>query len=208
VRPQRQILILFTPAMRDDAGDAGGVNMVQRDNATARPGGGSLSAVAPTRRPPRADPVASALLLVAGAIGIWQLLLPWRTTAIDASASGTGEVSTTGWQVYRLLRAVPGADAELTAATYSVLGVAVGGGALIVLGLTMMLPINHRPLGFAALLVSVLSVLGACWMLIRARAIFDVGLFGLFAQAQLGWYLFLATGFLGLIGSWKALATG
>ena len=34
-------------------------------------------------------------------------------------------------------------------------------------------------------------------MLIRARAIFDVGLFSLFAQAQLGWYLFLAAGFLG-----------
>ena len=136
------------------------------------------------------------------------MLLPWRTIAVDPSWIRSGAVSTTGWQVYRLLRAVPDPDGDLRAAMYSVLGVAVGGGALIVLGLTMMLPINHRPLGFAALLVSVLSILGACWMLIRARAIFDVGLFNLFAQAQLGWYLFLAAGFLGLIGSWKALATG
>ena len=106
------------------------------------------------------------------------------------------------------MRAVPDPDGDLRAAMFSVLGVAVGGGALIVLGLTMMLPINHRPLGLAALLVSVLSILGACWMLIRARAIFDVGLFGLFAQAQLGWYLFLAAGFVGVLGAWKALATG
>jgi hypothetical protein len=146
------------------------------------------------------------MLLLAGALGIWQLLLPWRTITVDPS--GSGEVSTTGWQVYRVLRAVPDPDGDLRAAMFSVLGVAVGGGALIILGLTMMLAINHRPLGLAALLVSVLSILGACWMLVRARAIFDVGLFNLFAQAQLGWYLFLAAGFLGLVGSWKAIATG
>ncbi len=158
------------------------------------------------RRGPRADPIAAVILLLAGALGIWPLLLPWRTIAVDSS--GSGEVSTTGWQVYRVLRAVPDPDGDLRAAMFSVLGVAVGGGALIVLGLTMMLAINHRPLGLAALLVSVLSILGACWMLVRARAIFDVGLFNLFAQAQLGWYLFLAAGFLGLIGSWRALAAG
>lgn len=157
-------------------------------------------------RGPRADPIAAVMLLLAGALGIWQLLLPWRTITVDPS--GSGEVSTTGWQVYRVLRAVPDPDGDLRAAMFSVLGVAVGGGALIVLGLTMMLAINHRPLGLAALLVSVLSILGACWLLVRARAIFDVGLFNLFAQAQLGWYLFLAAGFLGLVGSWKAIATG
>ena len=160
-------------------------------------------------RAPRADPVAAALLLVAGAVGIWQLLLPWRTITVDTAVTGfAGDASATGWQVYRLLRAVPDPTGDLRAATYSVLGVAVGGGALIVLGLTMMLPITHRPLGLAALLVSGLSVLAAGWLLVRSRAIFDVGLFGLFAQAQVGWYLFLSAGLLGVAGSWKALATG
>ena len=67
---------------------------------------------------------------------------------------------------------------------------------------------NHRPLGAAAMLVSVLSLIGVGWLLVRAQAIFDVGLSGLFAQAQIGWYLFLTAGLIGVIGSWKALATG
>jgi len=182
--------------------------MAQPNDSMHLPGGGRTPGMEAGSRAPRADPLAAAVLLVAGAIGVWQLLLPWRTTAVAPGGSDHGNVSTTGWQVYRFLRAIPDPDAELRVAMFSVLGVAVGGGALIVLGLTMMMPINHRPLGLAGLLISGLSVLGACWMLIRARAIFDVGLFGLFAQAQLGWYLFLSAGLLGLIGSWKALATG
>lgn len=180
--------------------------MGQPSGAMAQPSG--MAGPGTDRRAPRADPIAAAILLIAGALGIWQLLLPWRAVTVDPTGSAAGEVTTTGWQVYRLLRAVPDPDGDLRAAMFSVLGVAVGGGALIVLGLTMMLAINHRPLGLAALLVSVLSILGACWMLIRARAIFDVGLFNLFAQAELGWYLFLAAGFVGLLGAWKALATG
>ncbi len=159
---------------------------------------------------PRADPVAAALLLIAGAVGVWQLLLPWRSVTVDpaATVSASGEVTTTGWQVYRLLRAIPDPTGDLRAATLAVLGVAVAGGGLIVLGLAMMLAINHRPLGLAALLLSLLSVASAGWLLVKARTIFDVGLVGLFAQAQAGWYLFLAAGLLGVIGSWKALSTG
>ena len=179
--------------------------MAPTNGSMQRPGSGPAPGMQVDRRAPRADPLAAAILLLAGAIGVWQLLLPWRTTT---AGSDPGNVSTTGWQVYRFLRAIPDPDGDLRVAMYSVLGVAVGGGALMVLGLTMMLPINHRPLGLAALLVSSLSVLGACWMLIRARTIFDIGLFGLFAQAQLGWYLFLVAGIVGLLGAWKALATG
>jgi hypothetical protein len=182
--------------------------MAQPNDSMQRPGSYPAPRTETVRTAPRADPIAATILLVAGAIGVWQLLLPWRTTAVGPGGSDTGGASTTGWQVYRFLRAIPDPDGDLRAAMFSVLGVAVGGGALVVLGLTMMMPINHRPLGLAALLIYSLSVLGACWMLIRARTIFDVGLFGLFAQAQLGWYLFLSAGLLGLIGSWKALATG
>ena len=60
-------------------------------------------------------------------------------------------------------------------------GCAVGGGALVVLGLAMMAPINHRPLGGAALLVSLLSMAGGLWVVVNARTVFEVGVFGLFA---------------------------
>ncbi len=162
----------------------------------------------PGRSAPRPDPTAAALLLVAGAIGIWQLLLPWRTVAVGSGSPAGADVTVTGWQVYRLLRSVPDPSGDLQVSTYSVLGTAVGGGALIVLGATMLTAINHRPLGVAALLISALCAGGAGWMLIQARAIFDVGIFTFFAQAHLGWYLFLAAGFVGLLGAWKALATG
>jgi hypothetical protein len=162
----------------------------------------------PLRRPPRADPVAAALLLVGGALCIWQLLLPWRTVTVDSSSVAGTDVSVSGWQVYRLLRSVPDSAADANLASYCVLGTAVGGGALMLLGAAMMMAINHRPLGLAALLVSGACVAGAGWLLISARTIFDVGLFTLFAQAQAGWYLFLGAGFVGLAGAWKALATG
>jgi hypothetical protein len=32
--------------------------------------------------------------------------------------------------------------------------------------------------------------------------------FGLFGQAAVGWYLFLAAGLVGIAGAWKALSTG
>jgi len=149
------------------------------------------------------------LLIVGGIAGVAQLIVPWRTVSVGPVGSGAGsqagdDGSITGWQIYRLIRAVPGPGADLTVVMYTVLGAAVGGGALILLGLAVTMPINHRPLGLAALLISVLLIMGSCWMLVRARSIFDVSLSGLFDQAQVGWYLFLACGVLGLIGALKA----
>ncbi len=152
---------------------------------------------------PRADVAGALLLIIGGVAGVAQLFLPWRTVTVTGTPAGD-DGSITGWQIYRLIRAVPGPGADLTVVMYTVLGAAVGGGALILLGLAVTMPINHRPLGLAALLISVLLILGSCWMLVRAKSIFDVGLSGLFDQAQVGWYLFLASGVLGLIGALKA----
>lgn len=182
--------------------------MAQPRGSVQRPGSGPPAYVPPASSAPRADPLAAAMLLIAGALGLWQLLLPWRSAGLEIPTVGAGQASATGWQVYRLLHAVPDPSVDIRVAMYAVLGVAVGGGALILLGLAMMLPINHRPLGLAALLISVLSIMGGCWLLVRSKTVFDVGIFGLFSQAQLGWYLFLAAGIVGIFGSWKALATG
>ena len=167
---------------------------------------------APTAAP-RADVLGAVLLIAGGVAGVAQLFLPWRTVTVGpVSSAGAGAPAgddgpITGWQIYRLIRAVPGPGADLSVVMYTVLGAAVGGGALILLGLAIMMPINHRPLGLAAMLISSLLILGSCWMLVRARSIFDVGLSGLFDQAQIGWYLFLACGVLGLIGALKPLTT-
>ncbi len=168
---------------------------------------GLVATPPPAGRAVRADPVAAILLLIAGAIGIWQLLLPWLTVG---ATSGPGAVSgsPTGWRIYRAMRAVPSPDPDLSWATLAVLGCAVGGGALIVLGLAMMAPINHRPLGAAALLISLLTLAGALWVVVHARLVFDVGVFGLFGQAAVGWYLFVGGGLVGIAGAWKALSTG
>lgn len=174
-----------------------------------------VAAPLPARRPVRPDPVAAILLLLAGAIGIWQLLLPWLTvTAAGASTSalagaGAGPAGQlTGWRIYRALRAVSVPSSELGWATLAILGCAVGGGALIVLGIAMMAPLNHRPLGAAALLISLLSAAGALWVVVHTRMVFDVGVFSLFGRTTVGWYLFLGSGLLGVIGSWKALSSG
>ena len=168
---------------------------------------GFMATPPPALRSVRADPVAAILLLIAGAVGIWQLLLPWLTVSVGTGpAAGPG--SPTGWRVYRALRALNAPSPELSWATLAVLGCAVGGGALVVLGLAMMAPVNHRPLGAAALLISLLSLAGALWVLVHARMVFDVGVFGLLGQASAGWYLFLGSGLVGIAGSWRALSAG
>ncbi len=169
----------------------------------------------PATRPaaPRPDVMGATILITAGIAGLAQLFLPWRrTTASSVGSAGSvaptvDDGSITGWQIYRMIRSVPGPGIDLSVIMYAVLGAAVGGGALILLGLALSMSINHRPLGLAALLISTLLILGSCWMLVRARSIFDVGVSGLFDHAQIGWYLFLACGVLGLIGSLKALTT-
>ena len=162
----------------------------------------------PAPNPARADPVGATVLVIAGTAGVAQLFLPWRRAPVVGAAPAGDHGSTTGWQLYRVLRAIPDPGFELSAAMYAVLTIAVGGGALILLALALLLPIDHRPIGVATLMISGLSVLGGCWMLVRARSVFQVGVSGLFGQAQIGWYVFLAAGLIGVIGSLKALARG
>lgn len=167
---------------------------------------GAMITSPPVGRPVRADPIAAVLLLVAGAAGIWQLFAPWLKAG--AADPGGGPAAQSGWRVYRALRGLAAPSPELNWATLAVLGCAVAGGALLVLGVAMLAPINHRPLGAAALLISLLSMAGALWVIVHARVVFELGVFGLFGQASVGLYLFLGSGLLGLVGAWKALSTG
>lgn len=168
---------------------------------------GAMITAPPAGRTVRADPIAAVLLLMAGGAGVWQLFAPWLSVG-SAALNGGGPAGPSGWQVYRALRVLAAPTAEVRWVTLAVLGGAVAGGALIVLGLAMFAPINHRPLGVAALLVSLLSMAGALWLIVHVRMVFDLGVFGLFGQASVGFYLFLASGLVGLVGAWKAMASG
>jgi hypothetical protein len=158
---------------------------------------------APVRSRPAvaADPIAGLLMIVAGAAGILELLLPWRAAVRTLPSYG----SLTGWDFFVLGRG-QALSAGDTLALYTVLGVAVTGGACVLLGLAMFAPIDHHPLGAIALLCSVVSICGALWWVLRNR-LSAGGIGAVFAQGQIGFYLFLAAGFIGLIGAIKALAT-
>ena len=89
---------------------------------------------------------------------------------------------------------------------YGILGVAAGGLGLLLLGVAVLVPITHRPLGFAALAISVLCLLAALWVMVRAREAVGRRHQRPVRAGRGGWYLFLATGVLGIIGAAKALA--
>lgn len=151
----------------------------------------------------RADPVAGIILLVAGVAGVAQLFLSWTSRVLGVGLPG----EITGWQWFKAAKELGPADLGASIAAYSGLLVAVGGGALVLLALAMFAPINHRPLGAAGLLLSVAATGAAlCWVLHNRSSL---GGFGAMTEsAELGWFLFLSSGLIGVIGSLKALATG
>jgi len=159
------------------------------------------SAPVRTRPTVAADPVAGLLLIVSGVAGILELLLPWRAAVRTLPSYG----SLTGWDFFVLGRGQALAAGD-TLALYTVLGVAVAGGACVLLGLAMFAPIDHHPLGAIALLASVASFGGALWWVLRNR-LSAGGIGAVLAQGQIGFYLFLSAGLMGLIGAIKALAT-
>ena len=154
---------------------------------------------------PRADPIGAALLVLAGFAGILQLVAPWRSATWPQV--GSELASGTGYELFQSLK-VAGTGLTQTAAAYAVLAVGVGGGALVLLGLLLLAPVDHRPMGTGALLVSVVGLISGCLLVLRSTTLFDISAAGMFSGAQAGWYLFLASGALGLFGAVKALATG
>lgn len=158
-------------------------------------------------RPPRADPVAALLMIVAGAAGLGQLFLSWSSTVTGVGLQDAGG-GITGWERYQAARAGGGLSVGDTVTAYSVVGTAMAGAAMALLGLALLAPIDHRPLGTVALLTSVVALAAAAWWLVRGHHTFNQSMADLFDHAGPGWYLFLAAGPAGIVGSAKALSTG
>ncbi len=137
----------------------------------------------------RQDPAAALLLLVAGLAAGISLLLPWLADddvtgltlvkdAFTALGDGVGEVIRTGY--------------------VQPLTIVLGGGALFLLGLLMLVPARrHRLLGLVALVVALLVT--AAVLVPLAIAGWDLGGFGV------GFWFAIAVAVLGLLGAAKAL---
>jgi hypothetical protein len=161
------------------------------------------------RTAPRADPVGFLLLLVAGLCGLLPLVLPWVPLP-DAllEARGLRLSSASGWQLVQVLAGIDGGGLDVLGLRILLIGVAAGGAALVLLSMLMLLPMSHRPVGTAALVVSIGSLAAASWLFVRATTLFGENAGAVLSGAEVGFWLFVATGAVALFGAVKALATG
>ncbi len=152
----------------------------------------------PQLRTPRADPVGALLCVFAGILGLLQLVLSWSSVvfSVDLPAS----TALTGWRVFQTAGSAASLSATWAIGAYSVLAVGLAGGALVLLGLAALAPIDHRPIGAAILVLSIVSFTGAGFWLVRADRLTAHSLSQLFTHAGPGWYLFLVSGLLGVVG--------
>lgn len=158
-------------------------------------------------RAPRGDVPAALITVLAGAAGVGQLFVSWSSIVTGVGLRDTdGRI--TGWERYQSARAGAALSTGDTITAYSVLGTALAGAALVLLGLALLAPIDHRPLAVVALVVSLGALTAAVWWLVRGHETFNQSVPDLFAHAAAGWYLFLIVGPLGTVGSAKALSTG
>lgn len=152
----------------------------------------------PGARVVRADPVAAVLLIIGGGAGIAQLLVPWRT-GVDIGSS-------TGWQLFQSIKQMlSSVGFSYTFAAYAILAVAVVGVAMVLLGVMMLLPLDHRPAGIVGVVAAVIALVCAVWWVFWGPMGGDLA--STFKDAGVGWYLFLVAGIIGVIGAIKSLVS-
>lgn len=147
----------------------------------------------------RPDFIAAIMLVLGGGAALIGVLLPWMTGRQISS-------STSGWTYVTLgLSSGAGGDTAQRVSAYGVLGIAVAGGACLLLGLATLLPLTHQPLGAVALMLG-FAVIGAVlwWTQENQRS---AGGFGaLFDSLGPGWFVAAVGGPLILIGAIRALS--
>lgn len=148
----------------------------------------------------RPDFAAALLLVLGGGLAVIGFLLPWaRSAAISAS--------TTGWNYVTLVlgQGAGGSTAQRVAAL-GILGVAVVGGACVVLGLATLLPVTHQPLGAIALLLGVAMLGAMLWWTYQAQNSVQGGVSALLPMLSAGWWLTAPAGLVCAIGGIRALS--
>lgn len=163
--------------------------------------GDLMTTLAPSRRPlVSADPLAAVLLVVGGGAGLIGFLLPWLEKQILTSVQ-----TFTGWSIFRVGLPQGSISAGQLFALYALLCTALAGGACILLGIAMLLPLDHHPLGAIAMLLGLGSLAALAWWTFEWQRA-NNGLSQLFDQIQVGWYLAAASGVLAVVGAIRALA--
>jgi hypothetical protein len=74
---------------------------------------------------------------------------------------------------------------------------------MVLLGVLMLLPLDHRPAGIVAVVAGVIGVVCAVWWVFWGPVGDDLA--ERFRYAWIGWYMFLVAGIVGLIGAIKSL---
>jgi len=151
----------------------------------------------------RADGVAAVFLVLGGIAG----LLPWFLDAYLIGSESSSGVGMTGAKLFTSLRA-PDAGGVYDLTALAVLAITIGAGALVLLGLATLLPMNHRPIGTAALLVTVVIAGAAAWLLLKSSTVLATSPGQMLSGGHLGWHLAALAAVLGVVGSIRALVTG
>ncbi|MTD16464.1 hypothetical protein GIS00_21235 [Nakamurella sp. YIM 132087] len=171
---------------------------------TSGPATGLRPVVVPVPRP---DVLGSLFVVLGGVMGLLQLALSWTYVVAGVGLPGSA-TAPNGWGIYITMRAGSTVSASWAIGGYAVIGVGIAGAALVLLGLAMLAPLDHRPFGLAGLVLSLAAMGAAGWWLARSAQLMGQNLSALFANAGPGWYLFLIGGAIALVGSVKALASG
>lgn len=151
----------------------------------------------------RADGVAAVALVLAGICG----LLTWFLEGYLVGGENSAGVGLTGAKVFATLRA-PDAGGVYDLTALAVLAVTIGGGALVLLGIGSLLPMNHRPIGAAALALTLVLVGSAGWLLLKTSTVLGSSPSQMIGGGHYGWHLIALAAVLGVIGSIRALVNG
>jgi len=154
-----------------------------------------------SRRGVRADPVSAVFLMLSGLAA----LVTWFVSSYPV---GNPLISQSGSKTYHDLRGLVDSSVSYELTALGMLAVTVCGGALVLLAAAVMLPVNHRPLAAAAMMLSVILTAVALWLLVKGREVVNIEAAELLSLDHPAWFLIAGAAILGWVGGVRALVVG
>ncbi|AZI57688.1 hypothetical protein EH165_05500 [Nakamurella antarctica] len=151
---------------------------------------------------PRPHGLAAVLLIIGGACGVTQWFIKGYPVGQLQPVGGS---SYSGSALLANLQEYSG-ETAFAITRVALLIVTIGGGGIVILALAMLLPVNHRPLGVAGLVLAAGAAVSAVWTISKASEVLGSAASSLLSSSDPGWYLMVATAVFGGLGSVAALA--